>query len=243
MTFRDDLIKRQILIQRLAGSYGNIITSTLGLAEKIVNDSLDTNGQLWSPALYKRLKDNLKRLQPGLINTTTDSLSELVEYENKFISRQLIKHYGIDAKPTVSPKKIVNLNMTVESGERKKSIPNAYKSFYGHKVNKLIQEVKDGRSKNESIDTTKSRVKDLMRGLFKTQTSTLALTAVNHIAASTRTETYKSSGIDRVVWVSILDSSTCDDCEELDGQEFDTDEAPNPPEHWNCRCHLEPIIT
>lgn len=243
MTFQNDLIKHQILVQRLSGSYEKIITDMMSLVEIIVNGALDKNGKLWSPALYIQLQDSLNRLEPGLINSTVENLGELVAYEDKFISKQLTKHYHIpDSGKKVNPTKVISSNMTVISGKNKKSVPMAYKLFYRHKVTKIVQGIKDSQIRSEGLEETKSFVKKLMVGLVRTQASTLALTTVNHVVAKTRTEAYRNGGIPQVMWVSLLDDSVCDDCEALDGQVFDIADAPDPPEHWNCRCHLEPVL-
>lgn len=214
------------------------------LVEKIVNDSLDVNGQLWSPALYTQLKKSLLRLEAGLVGSTLESLVELVEYEDKFIAQLLNKHYKISkSDKKVNPTKVINSNMTVVSGKQKKSVPGAYKLFYRHKVKQIVQGVKDNQVKGVvDVKETKSFVKELVSGIAKTQAATLALTTVNHVVAETRTQSYENHEVPQVVWVSILDSDTCEDCEELDGQIFDIDDAPDPPEHWNCRCHLEPLL-
>lgn len=43
-------------------------------------------------------------------------------------------------------------------------------------------------------------------------------------------------------WVSLLDNSTCSDCEELDSQIFEPGDVPDFPQHAGCRCDLIPII-
>lgn len=43
-------------------------------------------------------------------------------------------------------------------------------------------------------------------------------------------------------WIALLDDNTCEDCADLDGQEFEAEDLPDLPQHSNCRCDLIPII-
>lgn len=53
-------------------------------------------------------------------------------------------------------------------------------------------------------------------------------------------KTYKEFGVEKVQWVAEHDHKTCGVCNELDGQIFDLNDAPN-KQHINCRCYLIPI--
>ena len=51
---------------------------------------------------------------------------------------------------------------------------------------------------------------------------------------------YKAVGVKKVKWVAEHDRKTCSVCNELDGEVFDLDKAPN-KQHINCRCYLIPV--
>ena len=53
---------------------------------------------------------------------------------------------------------------------------------------------------------------------------------------------YNGAGIERVQWLAAADERECPDCADLDGQEFDIDEAPDCPLHPSCRCCLAPVV-
>ncbi len=48
--------------------------------------------------------------------------------------------------------------------------------------------------------------------------------------------------IPQVVWLAVLDDSTCLICSELDGEIFSVDEVDPPPIHGSCRCVLVAIV-
>lgn len=51
---------------------------------------------------------------------------------------------------------------------------------------------------------------------------------------------YEDTKVKKVMWVAEQDHKTCSDCNELDGQIFELNNAP-PKQHYNCRCYLIPV--
>ena len=51
---------------------------------------------------------------------------------------------------------------------------------------------------------------------------------------------YEDVGVKKVQWVSEHDHRTCGVCEELDGQVFYLNKAPD-KQHYQCRCYLIPV--
>lgn len=52
--------------------------------------------------------------------------------------------------------------------------------------------------------------------------------------------TYKEFGVKKVQWVAEHDIKTCGVCDELDGEVFELEDAPD-KQHINCRCYLIPV--
>jgi SPP1 gp7 family putative phage head morphogenesis protein len=67
---------------------------------------------------------------------------------------------------------------------------------------------------------------------------------VSHAQNQARQATYEENRrlIRGIMWVSTLDISTCPRCGSLDGQVFEVDDGPRPPEHFNCRCTTAPVM-
>jgi SPP1 gp7 family putative phage head morphogenesis protein len=51
---------------------------------------------------------------------------------------------------------------------------------------------------------------------------------------------YEDTGVKKVQWVAEDDYKTCSVCNDLDGEIFDLDDAPD-KQHYNCRCYLIPV--
>lgn len=76
------------------------------------------------------------------------------------------------------------------------------------------------------------------------QAEALTRTAMAHVSAHAREETFKANDdvVKRVQWVSTLDSRTTDICMSLDGQVFDIGGGPRPPAHFQCRSTIVPVL-
>jgi len=75
-------------------------------------------------------------------------------------------------------------------------------------------------------------------------TETVVRTAVQHVASTAHQRTYLENQdvIKGATWNATLDGTTCAECGELDGKEFDLETGPFPPLHLNCRCVRTPIL-
>lgn len=80
--------------------------------------------------------------------------------------------------------------------------------------------------------------------ITKSQAESVTRTAVTHVSAQAREETYDENDdvVKGVKWVSTLDSRTSNVCKSLDGKVFKVDEGPRPPAHFNCRSTTTPIL-
>lgn len=87
--------------------------------------------------------------------------------------------------------------------------------------------------KNGQFNTNKRAIEAVVR------------TALNHTAATAKTELYKANTdiIKQIQWVSTLDSKTSLICAGLDGRIFDVDKPHRiPPAHFNCRSTTIPVV-
>jgi len=73
---------------------------------------------------------------------------------------------------------------------------------------------------------------------------TVVRTAVQHVANHSREALYEKNTdiISQIEWVATLDSTTCPQCQALDGEVFDVGTGPRPPIHLRCRCTSNPVL-
>lgn len=98
----------------------------------------------------------------------------------------------------------------------------------------MVNEQNAGQIEKAIMDANSNIGERRAKMIVRTET----MRAVNQGAV----ERYKEGGINRVEFLTVADERTCEECEGLDGQVFDIDNAPDMPRHINCRCILIPTI-
>lgn len=85
--------------------------------------------------------------------------------------------------------------------------------------------------------TASLRYRDGVREVSRRGLDTLVRTATNHAASVGRQSVWDQNHhiVDKVRWVSTLDSRTSPICRDRDGQTFPVNSGPRPPAHMNCR--------
>ncbi|WBL16369.1 minor capsid protein [Sutcliffiella sp. NC1] len=76
------------------------------------------------------------------------------------------------------------------------------------------------------------------------QSQRLVRTETARIISEARDQVYEENGIEQVQWLATLETGTCSDCADLDGQIFDRNDPMRPkvPLHPNCKCDTVPVI-
>ena len=76
----------------------------------------------------------------------------------------------------------------------------------------------------------------------KAGTEAMLKTVVNAHTNEVAIETYKKNGFKNYKYVAIMDDKTTEICSYLNGQVFEIDKGPLPPQHYGCRSFVIPVI-
>lgn len=108
---------------------------------------------------------------------------------------------------------------------------------------RMMRQVRIGLAQGSTTEQLAARLQDVSRATRR-DARAVARTAVNHVSAHAREETYKemSDVVDRVQYVATLDERTTVICMGLDGQVFEVGQGPRPPMHINCRSQTVPVV-
>lgn len=242
MSLSDDLIKHQVFIQRLAGSEYKVIRSELKNLAKEAKFQASVGSSVSS------IKNALRSSMQSFADNGLENMKALAEYEASFSSKLFTKYLKQDIKPPTTESLVNKLktnNMEINNltrGGTRKSIYAAYKQFGQRKADELAQVITDGKVLGLSQKEINAMIDEKINGLQSTQARALAKTNVNYTSNVARNATIAANKevLDKVIWVSVLDSGTTDYCEEHDGEIYGVDEGPRPPAHWGCRSHIEP---
>lgn len=236
MSLRNDLIKHQIFIQRLAATHTTEIKKFLDVVKNAAK--LEIAAGTYGVQLKKILRESLSYLPEAMVQ----SLIDVVEYENKFTIKTLKKYTEqelITLDRQAAEELVLNRNMPINSreGGRSKSLTTTYSQFARRKADEIAQKISDGRVTGNTNSEISSAVDEVVAGLFYTQAYNLSVSSINYVVALAR----EASTTFEDVWITALDFRVCSYCEER--HEVPTSEAGIPPAHWNCRCHIEPRLT
>ncbi len=109
-------------------------------------------------------------------------------------------------------------------------------------ANRIYDDVLDCVRTGKRPNEISRKIKDDY-GVTAYQASRLVNTELAKVVNEAQMEVYRNSGVvDKVLYTATLESNTCEHCAELDGKEFDLRDAPDVPQHPNCKCVLIPIV-
>lgn len=234
MSLRDDLIRHQIALQRLAATEANNIKDYL----KRLRDTAKLLSNTQAPDSI--IKMALRSIMASLPNTALQSMLDIAEYENKFSIKTFKKYTDQELLPaTREALKTALTNTSIGVGQcsdtNGRKLTRAYFQFGNRKSDELTQIIRDSRVINRSNSETDDLIDERVRGLQSTQAKSLAVVAVGFVAVTAR------ALIDApMIWITALDQDVCFYCEDNHGQLVD--DVGYPPAHWGCRCHIEPQL-
>jgi len=90
-------------------------------------------------------------------------------------------------------------------------------------------------------DTTIDKIGRQIRDTFNVtayESQRLVNTEVARVQTQAGEDMARETGVEQVMWSATLENNTCDECAALDGNTYAIDEAPDCPEHPECRCCL-----
>jgi len=186
------------------------------------------------------LKQRLRSITEGFSNTMTNRLLDVAEKESKFTAR-ILKTTAISKEELASKVLNENMRLNLASQEKtRKSISTAFSQFSRRKADEINQIIKDGRALGlTNVDIMKN-VDERINGLHTTQARTLSHTATLYTSNVAQRETIKQAS-SKVVFTLGESTDHTDFCLGLEGQIFNTEDAPTPPLHWGCNSYLVPI--
>jgi len=80
--------------------------------------------------------------------------------------------------------------------------------------------------------------------LANNQIKTIVRTSINQVSNAASQSVYAANKdvVPKYEYVATLDSRTSSICQRLDGQKFEYDKGPTPPQHFNCRSTTVPVV-
>lgn len=261
---RDGLIRRQIYLSRYSGGLANesirLLNATERDLERQLRDRADTiaaAGRDRGPSVTARLK--------ALYEDARQTREAAFDAIGKKMEAELGDLAGIEAealKDLIEGLSPVDLGIALPKARTLGGAVNSL--FNGDTLKGWLSRMKDadfnrikdqiavGVLQGETTDGIARRIfgtaqldwKDGATQITRNGARTLARTAVNHVANSSRQSIYEANAnlIEKELYVATLDSRTSPICRSLDGKTFPVGKGPVPPLHPNCRSTRVPVI-
>lgn len=199
------------------------------------------NVQSQTEQLYTNLKEeNMKVFADGaknaqeyalkLIAVDEDSDTTTKEYEEKISESKKKKPKGAVVSSTIGT--VVWLTQllseyNINTGYLYDSETDRKRMRYNEEI-LTAREYGDREAYNKATNTSAN--------LWYGQSEQYLLTAID----TATLETYKNNGIEKVRWMTEMDSKVCKTCKERHGIIYPIEEVPEKP-HRRCRCYLVPV--
>ncbi len=249
LSIKDDLLRHQIFILRFAESNAQQMLRVVRQGISTAINSLTSNPGGLSKQKLKELEASVLRQLVEIKGQQLEELKDLATYEVEFILRSLANNNIVENPKAPSleeiQKNIEKSKVGLVADENRKNIKQVYNAFAKQKTKEIVRVVKDVDLEDEEPEAKVEKAKNnyalLAAGLFAAQALSVSSTTAVQAASEARQAVYEENKIPLVEWVSTLDGDVCPDCEALHGKQWPVDEAEIPPEHWNCRCVLEPV--
>lgn len=190
----------------------------------------------------KKLELKFRQIGNDLVKKESEILNEIMAlvYVNTYS-----KTYNI-----ISQYKELNTIKQVADSIINKSINqkiNDLTAFDRNKNNKqqFINKTKKNIEVNLKRGTSIEKINKIIDANFNISANQSNRLVKNEIARNfnnAQNEAYQEADIQKIVYNSILEISTCAICANLDQTIFDRDNAPDLPLHVNCQCFYTPII-
>lgn len=243
MSLKTDLIKHQILIDRLSNSFTRDYNLDFKFISQKIQKELDKGLDLNS--IYQlRLE-----LRSRLIDTMQKQLDQYIdfaEYETQFLRDRYKVNTGLDLEiPEKRRLSYIIMRSQIKTTVNKPSLDlrTTWAVFIDKKLSDLTRILNDSIVLRESLDITKNKIKDLTSGLIPMHVKLMTSLSVLSVSAKARNEVYalNPDKIQYVQWYSVLEDTTCPYCEQLHNQKFQIGQEPAFPAHARCQCSLLPV--
>jgi SPP1 gp7 family putative phage head morphogenesis protein len=258
-TLRDLAIRHQTYLYRLATGTAAQVNELLRqvegdlVAQIAKYDPTEASG--YSLTRLNKMLAAIKEINAANYQEVRDfleqNLMDLSKYEAEFQDKQLSGELPADwplAQPTVKALESIVTTEPIQG----RLFGEWMDGLEAGTLDKITQAIRIGLTEGETIDQLAQRLRgtkalqynDGILGITRRWAESVVRTATSHVTNAAKEAVYEANSdvIDRVQWHATLDTSTCLDCADLDGETWPVgDDHEEPPHHINCRCVIVPV--
>lgn len=250
MSIEDSLVRRQIFVQRFAGSQGLA-------AQKLLLDILERAQarMLREPTEFQtgriaRLIDDISIIaNRGFADLSAQLLDEIAEFAaDEALFYQTAVQTGVSvqlAVPAIGQieQALLNTGMDAPIGPNTITMQEALDQFSEKKAAEIQRAISDGILDGDTTAQVARRI-GALSDRQRAQVDALTRTMINHASSQAHKvfNVENSAVLKGEEWVATLDIGTTLICGGRDGRLYPVGRGPYPPAHWNCRSIRVPVV-
>jgi len=246
MSLTDKLVRHQIFLERFAGSVSRTMQQGINQARDIAIQAFIATGQV--DVDLDRVETEIRAVLQASMDQALNNIKELNQYEGEFAARTLraeVEQEIEEAANDILEAALLNKAMPVGTADKKtnRKIEPSYNKLAEENTKLFMSQVKEA-DRGEDALATAGGIAALAAGLLRFRAQSLSRASVVHASNTAKDETYKVNKdvVDKVEWVSVLDSRTTDFCRNQDNKRYPVGQGPRPPAHYNCRSITKPVV-
>lgn len=225
------------ILRRYKYSQDKIINEVSAL---ILNNMSGDGKILLSPNLVAEVRQSVTNNLNDLSNYQIDFVTDIVEDVYTTAVQKTAKLIGLKTDWNLVRQEMIDraVNTPINGKRFSNRIWDNTNDLANRIYNDVIDCVKNGEQPKRII----KRIKDNC-GVSAYQAKRLVNTEVARVVNAGQMDIYRESGVvEKVLYTATLEDNTCEICADLDGKTFKLNDAPNIPQHPNCRCCLIPVV-
>jgi len=258
----DNMIQRQITIQRYSNSVVKDILSILNDADKeIVSMLRNADIENWNNSKLQSVMADVKKIiKPTYEKASEETKQQMLDFaddQSTFTAKQIDNILSkVDIATTLPSMEqlaaIVSKTPITVGTDGKLLLEEIFSELASGKENHIRQAIRLGMVENETTDqmirrlvgTKKSQYTDGIIEKDRRAAEAMVRTTVNHTNNEAANLVYKrnQSVIKGLQWHSTLDSRTTPICQARDGKVYPMYTKTRPPAHIRCRSFMIPVL-
>ena len=219
------------------------LTPLLNRLSKDISDYINTHDMDTKRERRVALRD-IKEL----IDTTYSSIEDgLLADLNKVIEDELLKAAIVWDKYVEPPKEEDDSNyllLLFLGADIKTHLKLLKQDIFVVVSKKIVQGFADDLTPRQVAQnirgTAKNKYKDGVFNTARNDFSAMTNSAIQRVTDNARERFWKKQGVEKVIWISVLDEKTTAICRGRSNKIYNIGEGPRPPAHYRCRSKVVP---
>jgi SPP1 gp7 family putative phage head morphogenesis protein len=254
----DSMIFHRVLVEGQKNRISNVVLKNLQIIitelKKYIKNRENNSILKLQSEISKFIEENYNKLQSEFVNELQELLDYESDYQNEWLNKtveETPENNLLTESAAIAGLLLISKSVKLSRKETRNIIDKrpVRGATFKEQINQQKYQLKEMVRRNvvTGINDNASDeeiIAEVQKTFNKNKAGTEAMlkTVVNAHTNEVAIETYKKNGFKNYKYVSIMDDKTTEICSYLNGQVFEIDKGPLPPQHYGCRSFVIPVI-